>query len=150
METVYKRTEPHKDSDFSCNRIILKRRLEFLQKNLPQMIYFYQKFYNSVTSLDGLKSKWFMQDVAIRAISENIKAKMVFARNYQHEGQPTEVPCGIANLNMDRFYFKQSISQYGYFCPVSWRTEKKFVSCTHFPENVLLYKRFFYYFANQK
>jgi len=51
---------------------------------------------------------------------------------------------------MDRCFFKQSISQYGYFCPVSWKTEKKFVLCTHLPELAVLYRNLFYYFASEK
>jgi len=103
-----------------------------------------------VTSIDGLKSKWFMEDVAVRAISDNLKARMTFARDYQHVGQASERPCRIANLNMDRMFFKQSISQFGYFCSVSWKTEKKYLSCTHLPELSVLYKNLFYYFASEK
>lgn len=51
---------------------------------------------------------------------------------------------------MDRMFFKQSISQFGYFCPVSWKTEKKYLTCTHLPELAVLYKNLFYYFANEK
>lgn len=54
----------------------------------------------------------------------------------------------MQNLNIDRFYFKQSISQYGHFCPVSWKLEKKFMNCTHIPEYSVLYKNLFYFFAN--
>lgn len=51
---------------------------------------------------------------------------------------------------MDRVFFKQSVSQYGYYCPVSWKTEKKFLTCTHLPEFAVLYKNLFYYFASLK
>jgi len=51
---------------------------------------------------------------------------------------------------MDRVFFKQSISQFGYFCPVSWKTEKKYLTCTHLSELAVLYKNLFYYFSNEK
>ncbi len=49
---------------------------------------------------------------------------------------------------MDRIFFKQSVSQFGYFCPVSWKNEKKFILCTHQPELAVLFKNLFYYFAS--
>ena len=33
---------------------------------------------------------------------------------------------------------------------MSWKTEKKFVLCTHLPELAVLYRNLFYYFANEK
>ena len=72
LEEVYKRTAPLVSEEFGCNRIILKRRLDYAAKNMPAMVYFFQKFYHNVISIDGLKSKWFMEDVAIRAISDNM------------------------------------------------------------------------------
>ena len=107
---VYKRTESLVNSDFGSNRLIMKRRLDYYMKNYPQMVYFFHKFYNNVTSIDGLKSKWFMEDVAVRAISDNMKARMDFSRDYQHAGSASERPCKVANLSMDRIFFKQSIS----------------------------------------
>jgi len=52
----------------------------------------------------------------------------------------------MENLNIDRVLFKQSLSQYGYFCPVSWKSKKKFISCAHRPEYCVLYRHVFYYF----
>ena len=103
-----------------------------------------------MTSVDGLKSKWFMEDVAIRAVSDNLSARMKFTTAYQHVNTPQEVPCRIADLHMDRIFFKQSVSQFGYFCSVSWKTEKKFITCTHLPELCVVYKNLFYYFAGEK
>ena len=111
-------------------------------------MYFYQKIYNNVSSVDALRSKWFVQDVSLEAIRSNLEAKMNFARDLLHTGSATERPCKMANLNIDRIYMKQSLSQFGHFCPVSFRNENRFVSCTHHPELCVLYKNFFYYFAS--
>lgn len=51
---------------------------------------------------------------------------------------------------MDRIFYKQSISLFNHFCPVSWKNEKKFILCTHQPELTVLYKNLFYYFAGEK
>lgn len=45
---------------------------------------------------------------------------------------------------------KQSLSQYGYFCPVSWKVNKRFVNCVHNPNLCVLYKHDFYYFNTDK
>lgn len=150
LEEVYKRTAPLVNEEFGSNRTILKRRLDYAARNMPAMVYFFHKFYHNVSSVDGTKSKWFMEDVAVRAIRSNLQARQEFARDYQHVGQASERPCRIQNLNMDRAFFKQSISQFGYFCPVSWKTEKKYLTCTHMPELAVLYKNLFYYFASEK
>ena len=86
IEEVYKRTEPLQREEFSCDRTILKRRLLYAEKNMPQMIFFFKKFYNNITNVDAMKSKWFMEDLAVKAISENLKARMVFSRDYQYQG----------------------------------------------------------------
>ena len=72
LEEVYKRTAPLVNEEFGSNRTILKRRLDYAAKNMPAMVYFFQKFYNNITSVDGTKSKWFMEDVAVRAIKDNL------------------------------------------------------------------------------
>jgi adenylate kinase family enzyme len=67
LEEVYRRTEPFVREEFSCDRTILKRRLDYACKHAPQMVYFFQKFYNNVTSIDGLN-----EDVTVRSISDNL------------------------------------------------------------------------------
>lgn len=58
-------------------------------------------------------------------------------------------PCIMENLNYDRFLVKQSLSQYGYMCPVSWKTNKKFVNCAQKPQNCVLYNHAFYFFDSK-
>jgi len=36
---------------------------------------FYSRYYESVTVVDGLKSKWFMEDQALGAIQRNVKGR---------------------------------------------------------------------------
>lgn len=51
---------------------------------------------------------------------------------------------------MDKVLTKQSISEFKYYCPVSWKNEKALVNCSENSEDTLLYKNFFYYFKSQK
>lgn len=118
-------------------------------QNLHQVAFFYQKFYNNVCSIDAMKSKWYVWDTALCTIERNTEARINFARDYTfRESNEDERPCLMQNMNIDRIYFKQSISQFGHFCPVSWKLEKKYVSCTHIPEFTVLYKNLFFFFAN--
>ena len=150
IDEVYKRTAPDAEKVFGCNRIVLKKRLRFTQENQHQAQFFYQKYYNNVVSIDGLRSKWYVKDTALQAVEANLRARMNFARDYTFRETEEERPCIMKNLFVDRIYFKQSLSQYGHFCPVSWKLEKQFITCTHTPEFTVLYKNLFYHFANEK
>ena len=68
IENVFERTAANADTDFSSNRIVLKKRLQYFMQNLHQVAFFYQKFYNNVVSIDATKSKWYLWDTAIRAV----------------------------------------------------------------------------------
>jgi hypothetical protein len=106
---------------------------------------FFQKFYNSITSIDGSRSRWFVGHIALEALEATLKARMQFVHNYCGT-LSEESPCIMQNMNIDRIYMKQSLSQYGYVCPVTWKMKKTFVSCAHRPEFSVLYRHQFYYF----
>ncbi len=144
-EEIFKRTEATKVKEFGSNRNILVRRLNNLTKNIPQTSFFYQKYYNSLVSVNGVKSRWYMEDIALNAIEKVTKARLQFARDLYFNNRP----CVMENLNYDRCLIKQSVSQYAYMCPVSWKVNKKFVNCAHKPENSVLYKNSFYFFNSQ-
>ena len=65
---VFVRTESEKEEVFGANRTILSSRLRSIEVNLPQVLSFYQRLYNSLVEIDGFKSKWYMQDRAMNAI----------------------------------------------------------------------------------
>lgn len=74
---------------------------------------------------------------------------MEFARDYWYNASELR-PCVMENMGIDRIYFKQSLSQYGYLCPVSWKMHKKFIHCCHRPEYAALYRHVFYFFNSAK
>jgi YHS domain-containing protein len=51
---------------------------------------------------------------------------------------------------MDRCLEKQSLSDFKYYCPVTWRNEKLLVKCHENVEDVVLYNNQFYYFKSTK
>jgi hypothetical protein len=102
-----------------------------------------------LTEIDGLKSKWFVEDSAMRSIEENISARQKFARNYYYQQNPfRQRPCEMKNLNCDRSLMKSSLSQFSYFCPVTWRNTKTLVRCTQLPELCLFFQNVFFYFKS--
>ena len=56
----------------------------------------------------------------------------------------------MRDLHMDRVLMKQSLSDFKYFCPVSWKNEKLLIKCTENFEDCVLYKHAFYYFKSIK
>jgi adenylate/nucleoside-diphosphate kinase len=108
VEQVYKRTAPTAMSDFACDRTILARRLQHISKQQPLAAYFFQKFYNSLTVIDGLKSRWFVETLALEAVEKCMKARLQFARDYffKKDKHGFERPCIMENMNYDRVYLK--------------------------------------------
>jgi len=103
---------------------------------------FFHRYYNSVVEIDGSKSNWFMEDMALQAIQDNIHARQQFAKNLCLQGC-----CNIQDLHYDRCIMKSNLSQFGYFCPVTWKNTKQLVRCTHNPENAIFFNNVFYYFC---
>ncbi len=62
-------------TEFGSNRNILVRRLVNLAKNVPETSFFYLKYYNSLVSVNGLKSRWYMEDLALSAIEKVTQAR---------------------------------------------------------------------------
>jgi hypothetical protein len=132
-EEVYSRTESQKGEDFAANRTILALRLRYLEAHLPHVLAFYQRLYNSLLEVDGFKSKWYMEDRAMSAIQANMDARQQFARSYCYQSADDEEeqrPCQLADIHCDRALMKASLSQFAYFCPVTWKNTKQLVKCT--------------------
>lgn len=147
---VYKRTEDLVDTDFDAHRVILGQRLRYTYNNQPHVLGFYQKFYDNLVELDGFKSKWFLQDTALSTIEANLKARQQFSKNQCFVNGPDgERPSEIQNLNFDKCILKSSVSQFKYFCPVTWKNTKNLVKCTHNQKLCLYYENVFYYFKSE-
>ena len=50
-------------------------RLKQMDNNMPQLLAFYQRFYNNVIEIDMSKSKWYVEDRAIKEINESLKSR---------------------------------------------------------------------------
>jgi adenylate kinase family enzyme len=82
IEEVYNRTVGRVQSDFDCDRNILVRRLTRQATSIPETGFFYNKYYNSLITVDGQKSRWYMEDLALESLEKTIKARLEFARDF--------------------------------------------------------------------
>ena len=148
IEETYKRTHNFAEEKFGSNRSILATRVKLFQENMPQVTAFYSRLYNSLIEIDSTKSKWFIDERALGEIQKNLEARQNFARDYHLRDQGKV--CKMKDLNMDRCLLKQSVSEFRYYCPVSWKNEKLLVKCNENPLDCLLYANCFYFFRSQK
>jgi adenylate kinase family enzyme len=118
-EEVYKRTEKNAINVFECMRSIVAEKLRYADANLPQVSQFFSRLYNSLTEIDGMKSKWYVEDRALTVIQGNMYARQQFALNIF-----LKKPCVFQNSFYDRCIVKATLSQFGYFCPVTWKNMK--------------------------
>jgi hypothetical protein len=135
VEEVYQRTLADSKDSFECNRSVLASRLRQYELNLPHVLGFFQRYYDSLIEINGFKSKWFMEDRAIAAIKDNMHSRQQFSKNLCF---PDQV-CEMRHLNCDRILMKATLSMFEYYCPVTWKNTKCLVKCTHDPENSIFY-----------
>lgn len=55
----------------------------------------------------------------------------------------------MANLHYDKCLLKAALSQFGYYCPVTWKNTKQLIKCAQNLDLVVLYELSFYYFRGQ-
>lgn len=56
----------------------------------------------------------------------------------------------MGDMHVAREIMKQSLSQFRYFCPVSFKNSRTYRHASHLPECVVLYHHMFYFFAGVK
>lgn len=64
----YQRAVTKITDKFGCFSNILTMRIKYFQENAPNMMAFYQRYYNNVVEIDATKSKWFIEDRAMTEI----------------------------------------------------------------------------------
>lgn len=143
---VYQRTLSEKNSVFDYNRTILARRMRHYLKNLIHTHCFYLKLFNSSVEVDGMKSKWFMEDRAYEFVKANFKARqeLSIALCFNSAGTGTnpltERPLEMQNLSLDQCIYKSSLSQFGNYCPVTWKNTKVLLKCNQKKDTCIYYK----------
>ena len=120
------------DDLFGQNRSVIADRMRTTYKHQAQVANFFSRIYNSVIDINALKSKWFVHDRALTFMESNIRARQLFSKAACiAKGPGPEEPSEIAFLHYDKCLLKAALSQFGYFCPVTWKNTKELVKCTH-------------------
>jgi hypothetical protein len=56
----------------------------------------------------------------------------------------------MRDLHMDRCLVKQALSEFRFYCPVTWRNEKLLLKCNENTEDCVLFDNCFYFFRSTK
>lgn len=100
VEETFKRTHSTAETKFGSNRTILATRIRLFQENNPYLVAFYSRLYNSVSEIDSIKSKWFIEERALGEVQKTIDARQSFARDYFLREQGSI--CKLRDLHMDK------------------------------------------------
>jgi len=57
---------------FGAKDEVVESRIHYTNENLPNLLGFYQRFYNNVCEIDMKRSKWFVEDRALHEIKDNL------------------------------------------------------------------------------
>lgn len=60
---------------FAALTDVTSARLKVQSANLPNMLSFYRRYYDNVREIDVSKSKWYVDDTAIKSIRDNLGAR---------------------------------------------------------------------------
>lgn len=104
-------------------RIFSQRLKHHLNEN-PGVISHYEARFNNISYINGLKSKWYIEDTIIEHIRQSVKSKSDFARNILDSSQG----CSLENINISRTLFDKCHSAYGFYCPVTWKHHTTFAN----------------------
>lgn len=151
-EYCYSRVEGLSNTEFMYEDRVLSERLTRHLSENPGVMGYYEKNYGNVQYIDGLKSKWYVEDTIIEHIRNSIDSKSKFARNILDNTQA----CTLQHINVDRSLFNLCHSSYNYYCPVTWKHHQTFSNSKFMENTAVLYQppntniRNLYFFRNLK
>ena len=146
LEASYKLTEERKGTDYKFDRRVFRERILRFQDKIPDVISYYHQVFSNVRFVKNI-SKWYVKDFFEVNIQESIKAMMIYSRR-QLDPENAQA---LNGLIFDQNYIKQGANKkFGYYCPVTWKNDKKILKCHLRLQHTVSYKEEFYYFADQK
>jgi hypothetical protein len=72
VKSIYEKTFTNQDNNFGANRNVLRSRIQNFIFNMPYLVAFYSKYYNSVTEIESTASKWYIEDICVSVIKGNL------------------------------------------------------------------------------
>ena len=121
-EYCYSRVENLSSTEFMYEDRVLSERLTRHLLENPGVMGFYEKNYGNILYINGLKSKWYVEDTLIAHITNSINSKSTFARNILDSSKA----CALQYINVDRSLYSICHSKYTYYCPVTWKHHETF------------------------
>ena len=116
-EVCYERVESLSNTEFMYDPRIFSQRLRMHLQENPGVIAHYKLKYSNIRYINGLKSKWFIEDSVINSLTNVIISKWDFARNILDNTKG----CSIQNININKNLLSQCLSGYRYYCPITLR-----------------------------
>lgn len=123
-EFCYSRADDLSNVEFMCDPRVFSERLSTHLKESSGVMAFFEKNYGNVKYINGLKSKWYVEDTITEHIRDSIKSKSDFAGNILD----TSKACALQNINIDRKLYSMCHSGYGYYCPTTWKNHQTFAN----------------------
>lgn len=97
-EYCYSRIDALSKTEFMYDTRVFSERLTRHLKENPGVMSYYEKHFGNIKYINGLKSKWFIEDSMIGFIRDSINAKANFARDILDKTKACSLEC----INIDR------------------------------------------------
>ena len=135
-EQCYNRADGLTKYDFMVDPRVFSERLTTHLAENSHVCSYYEQHYGSVKYINGLKSKWYVEDTILEHVRDALLSKSDFARRIL---DPTNA-CILGSINVDRQLMHMCHSKYGYFCPVTWKNHATFSSSRFMEETAVIYQ----------
>jgi adenylate kinase family enzyme len=151
-EKRYSRADGLAEYDFMADPRVFSERLTAHLAEKPHVLSFYEDHFGNAKYVSGLKSKWYVEDTIIDHIRSSLKSRADFARDILDSSKA----CALQNINIDRSLLSICHSNYGFYCPVTWKNHQTFSSGKNNEETAVIYRppgsqyRHLYFFRNLK
>lgn len=143
---AHKRTFNDVGKEFFADRTVLKARANYFDAFCHEVIAYYQKYYENVRNISASKSKWYMEDEALKWIEKSLQSRMRFARDMTKKN----VPALLENMTIDRTKFRINLSEFKYFCPVTWKNIKCLENCKYNRDNIIRFNNCYFFFKGEE
>lgn len=121
-EKCYSRADGVSNYSFMIDPRIFSQRLTKHLDEKSDVLSFYEHNFGNVKYINGLKSKWYVEETVIEHIRSSLNSKAEFARKILE----TSAPCALQHINLDRSLMSLCHSNYSYYCPVTWKNHNTF------------------------
>lgn len=135
-EKCYDRVKSLSTTEFMYENRVMAERLDQHFTYKARVIGHYEHKYGNVQYINGLKSKWFVQEKILTHIRNSIACKSKFARDIP---DPKKA-CALEHINFNRSLFELSHSAFKTYCPVTWKHHETFNDSKFMEKTAVLFQ----------